>query len=103
VCVSVLHNLIGLVLGYWLARLLGLDESAARTLALEVGIQNGAMASGLASEMSRLGTVGLAPAVFSPWQNVSGSILANYWRKGPPASPRTKTAEDWEQPPAVDQ
>ena len=26
VCVSVLHNLIGLVLGYWLARLLGLDE-----------------------------------------------------------------------------
>jgi BASS family bile acid:Na+ symporter len=84
ICVSVLHNLIGLVLGYSLARLLGLDERAARTLALEVGIQNGAMASGLASEMSRLGTVGLAPAVFSPWQNVSGSILANYWRKRPP-------------------
>ena len=52
-------------------------------MALEVGIQNGAMASGLASEMSKLGTVGLAPAVFSPWQNVSGSILANYWRKRP--------------------
>jgi BASS family bile acid:Na+ symporter len=84
ICVSVLHNLIGLVLGYSLARLLGLDERAARTLALEVGIQNGAMASGLASEMSRLGTVGLAPAVFSPWQNVSGSILANYWRRRPP-------------------
>jgi BASS family bile acid:Na+ symporter len=84
ICVSVLHNLIGLVLGYWLARLLGLDERAARTLAMEVGIQNGAMASGLASEMSRLGTVGLAPAVFSPWQNVSGSVLANYWRKRPP-------------------
>jgi bile acid:Na+ symporter, BASS family len=83
VCVSVLHNLIGLVLGYWLARAFGLDEKAARTVALEVGIQNGAMASGLASEMSRLGTVGLAPAVFSPWQNVSGSILANYWRKRP--------------------
>ncbi len=83
ICVSVLHNLIGLVLGYWLARACGLDEQAARTVALEVGIQNGAMASGLASEMSKLGTVGLAPAVFSPWQNVSGSILANYWRKRP--------------------
>lgn len=83
ICVSVLHNLIGLVLGYWLARACGLDEKAARTVALEVGIQNGAMASGLASEMSKLGTVGLAPAVFSPWQNVSGSILANYWRKRP--------------------
>lgn len=86
ICVSVLHNLIGLVLGYWLARACGLDEKAARTVALEVGIQNGAMASGLASEMSKLGTVGLAPAVFSPWQNISGSILANYWRKRPPKS-----------------
>lgn len=93
VCVSVLHNLIGLTLGYWLARALGLDERAARTLALEVGIQNGAMASGLASEMSRLGTVGLAPAVFSPWQNVSGSILANYWRKRPPADEQSPTDE----------
>ncbi|MGD9633588.1 MAG: bile acid:sodium symporter family protein [Pirellulales bacterium] len=93
ICVSILHNLIGLVLGYSLARLLGLDERAARTLALEVGIQNGAMASGLASEMSRLGTVGLAPAVFSPWQNVSGSILANYWRKRPPADDPQSTED----------
>jgi BASS family bile acid:Na+ symporter len=28
-----------------------------------------------------LGTVGLPAAVFSPWMNISGSILANYWRK----------------------
>jgi len=28
-----------------------------------------------------LGTVGLAAAVFSPWMNISGSILANYWRR----------------------
>jgi BASS family bile acid:Na+ symporter len=27
--------------------------------------------------------VGLAAAVFSPWMNISGSILANYWRKRP--------------------
>ena len=31
--------------------------------------------------MGKLGTVGLAAAVFSPWMNISGSILANYWRK----------------------
>jgi bile acid:Na+ symporter, BASS family len=30
-----------------------------------------------------LGTVGLPAAVFSPWMNISGSILANYWRKRP--------------------
>jgi len=30
-----------------------------------------------------LGTVGLPATVFSPWMNISGSILANYWRKRP--------------------
>jgi bile acid:Na+ symporter, BASS family len=28
-----------------------------------------------------LGTLGLAATVFSPWMNISGSILANYWRR----------------------
>jgi len=41
------------------------------------------MASGLAGSMGKLGTVGLAAAVFSPWMNISGSILANYWRRKP--------------------
>jgi BASS family bile acid:Na+ symporter len=25
--------------------------------------------------------VGLAAAVFIPWMNISGSLLANYWRR----------------------
>ena len=41
------------------------------------------MASGIAGSMGKLGTVGLPAAVFSPWMNISGSILANYWRKHP--------------------
>ncbi|GAB3653794.1 hypothetical protein GCM10028791_24120 [Echinicola sediminis] len=78
---SVIHNGLGYFFGYWLSRLLGLDVPSARSMALEVGLQNGGMASGLAGSMGKLGTVGLAPAVFSPWMNISGSILANYWRK----------------------
>jgi BASS family bile acid:Na+ symporter len=35
--------------------------------------------------MGKLGTIGLAAAIFSPWMNVSGSILANYWHKRPVA------------------
>ena len=54
-----------------------------RTVALEVGLQNGGMASGLAGAMGKLGTVGLAAAIFSPWMNVSGSILANCSRRSP--------------------
>jgi BASS family bile acid:Na+ symporter len=39
------------------------------------------MASSLAGTLGKLGTVGLAAAVFSSWMNISGSILANYWRR----------------------
>jgi BASS family bile acid:Na+ symporter len=78
---SVLHNGAGYFFGYWLSRLSGLDKKSSQTIAFEVGLQNGGMASGLAGSMGKLATVGLASAVFSPWMNVSGSLLANYWRK----------------------
>jgi len=80
---SVMHNAAGYFFGYWLSRLFKLDKNSARTVAFEVGLQNGGMASGLAGGMGKLGTVGLPAAVFSPWMNISGSILANYWRKRP--------------------
>jgi bile acid:Na+ symporter, BASS family len=80
---SIIHNAAGYFFGYWFSRLLGMDKNSSRTIAFEVGLQNGGMASGLAGSMGKLGTVGLAAAVFSPWMNISGSILANYWRKKP--------------------
>ena len=80
---SVIHNAAGYFFGYWLSRLFGMDKNASRTIAFEVGLQNGGMASGIAGSMGKLGTVGLAPAVFSPWMNISGSLLANYWRRRP--------------------
>jgi BASS family bile acid:Na+ symporter len=80
---SVIHNGAGYFFGYWLSRLFKLDKNSARTIAFEVGLQNGGMASGLAGTMGKLATVGLAAAVFSPWMNISGSILANYWRRRP--------------------
>src|SRR5262249_19801560 len=80
---SVLHNAAGYFFGYWLSRAAGLDKNSARSVAFEVGLQNGGMASGLAGAMGKLGTVGLAPAIFSPWMNISGSVLANYWHKHP--------------------
>ncbi|ATC63351.1 bile acid:sodium symporter [Nibricoccus aquaticus] len=88
--VAVLHNTFGYVLGYSLAWLARLDRASRRTVAIEVGLQNGGMASGLAASMGKLATVGLAAAVFSPWMNISGSLLANFWRRRP-VSPDAKS------------
>jgi BASS family bile acid:Na+ symporter len=80
---AALHNTFGYIFAYWLARLCRLDIASCRTVAFEVGLQNGAMASGIANSLGKLGTMGLAAAIFSPWMNVTGSILANYWSKRP--------------------
>jgi BASS family bile acid:Na+ symporter len=80
---AAMHNAAGYGFGYWLSRAAGLDKNSARSVAFEVGLQNGGMASGIAGAMGKLGTMGLAAAIFSPWMNVSGSVLANYWRKRP--------------------
>lgn len=79
----ILHNTAGYFLGYWGSRLAGLDQKSARTVAFEVGMQNAGLASGIALEMGRVATMGLAPAVFGPMMNISGSSLATWWRGKP--------------------
>lgn len=80
---SILHNLSGYTLGYTLSWLVGMPEKDRRTIAFEVGMQNGGLASGLALQMGKIATVGLAPAIFGPLMNITGSVLANWWRGKP--------------------
>lgn len=79
----VVHNLFGYLFGYWAARLFKMSEGDARTISIEVGMQNGGLASGIAYSLGKISTMGLAPAVFGPLMNISGSILASYWNKRP--------------------
>lgn len=74
-----LHNVAGFFLGYWSARLLRFRERDCRTIALEVGMQNAGLATGLALTMGKIATVGLAPAIFGPVMNINGSCLASWW------------------------
>jgi BASS family bile acid:Na+ symporter len=80
---SVLHNLSGYLLGYSVSWLSGMPEKDRRTVAFEVGMQNGGLASGLALQMGKIATVGLAPAIFGPLMNITGSVLASWWRGKP--------------------
>ena len=79
-----IHNLFGYSLGYGFAKLFKMPEQDARTIAIEVGMQNGGLASGIANSLGKIATMGLAPAVFGPLMNITGSILASYWHKKPP-------------------
>ncbi len=74
-----IHNMFGYFLGYWSGRLLKMPEADCRTVALEVGMQNAGLASGIAKEMGKIATIGLAAVVFGPLMNVTGSVLASWW------------------------
>lgn len=73
-----MHNLSGLFLGYTIARRLGYDTLVARTLAIEVGMQNSGLAVALA--LKNFAAIAALPgALFSIWHNISGSIFAACW------------------------
>jgi len=86
---TILHNVLGYFMGYWSARLLRFHERDCRTIALEVGMQNAGLASGLALAMGKLATAGLAPAIFGPVMNISGSSLASWWHNHPPPAEKS--------------
>lgn len=87
------HNLCGYFLGYWSGRLFKMSERDCRTMAIEVGMQNGGLASALAKEMGKIATVGLAPAIFGPLMNVTGSLLASWWHRKPPGGVQEEPVE----------
>jgi BASS family bile acid:Na+ symporter len=86
-----IHNVAGYTLGYWLSRGIGFREKDCRTISLEVGMQNGGLASGLALLMGGLATIGLAPAIFGPLMNITGSALSTWWHRHIP--PEDRAAE----------
>lgn len=79
-----LHNGLGYLLGYGGSRLAGLNEVDSRTIAIEVGLQNGGMAANLATNILKNANAAIAPAIFAPVMNITGSLLATWWSQHPP-------------------
>ena len=77
----IVHNFLGLVLGYFGARAAGLGERECRTIAIEVGLQNSGMAAALALEVLKSELASIPGVVYSSWHNITGAILASYWRR----------------------
>jgi BASS family bile acid:Na+ symporter len=78
-----LHNGLGLALGYAVAKACRLDVSGRRAVSIEVGMQNSGLAAALAT-VHFSPVAALPAAIFSVWHNVSGSALAGYWSRRDP-------------------
>ena len=84
IAVVICHNLLGYLFGYlYLAGRVGRgSDKAARTTAIEIGMQNSALAATLATKhFAATPETALPAAVFSVWHNLSGAILAVFFRR----------------------
>ena len=81
VAAVIAHNALGLFLGYWGARLFRCNEIDCRTIAIEVGMQNSGMASGLALSVLKSKLASIPGVVYSSWHNITGAILASWWSR----------------------
>ncbi len=80
IVLAIVHNTIGLSLGYGLAWGARLPVAARRTIAIEVGMQNSGLGMALASQHFAGTAASVPSAVFSVLHNISGSALASWWR-----------------------
>lgn len=89
-CIVVLHNLLGLGAGYLMAKIFGWNLAKCKTLSIEVGMQNSGLGAALATAF--FSPVSAVPsALFSVWHNISGPILATYFR-GKEENPESEQA-----------
>jgi BASS family bile acid:Na+ symporter len=79
ILIVLVHNLSGYFFGYQISKWMGINEQDSRTIAFEVGLQNAGLASGIAAKMGYIATMGLVPGIFGSMQNVTASVLANWW------------------------
>lgn len=76
----ILHNMLGIMSGYFCSKLLKFPKDVRKTIAIEVGMQN----SGLGVSLSLIHftkIVALPSALFSLWHNISAIVLINLWTK----------------------
>ena len=80
ISVVLIHNILGFLLGYAFGVLVGLDKKLAKTLSIEVGLQNSGLSAVLAIKyFSKIAAV--PSAIFSLSQNLLGVIISLFFRR----------------------
>ncbi|MBM7608638.1 BASS family bile acid:Na+ symporter [Lysinibacillus composti] len=76
--IVILHNGLGYLFGFLIAKVFKLNYEDQKAVSIEVGMQNSGLGAQLA--IAHFDPVSAVPsAIFSFWHNISGPILATYW------------------------
>ena len=76
--IVILHNGLGYLFGFLVAKVTKLSYDDQKAVSIEVGMQNSGLGAQLAT--AHFDPVSAVPsAIFSFWHNISGPILATYW------------------------
>lgn len=82
VCIVVLHNLLGFLLGLIVGKALRLNRKKCTAISIEVGMQNSGLACSLAQQhFSSLALASVPGAIFSVWHNIAGAIMAKIFQR----------------------
>jgi BASS family bile acid:Na+ symporter len=80
--IGIFHNIVALLLGFYVAKLFSLSFQNQKTLAIETGIQNSGLGLLLIfSFFNGLGGMAILAAFWGIWHIISGLLLATYWSK----------------------
>lgn len=82
IVIVMLHNILGLLTGYTIGRVLGLSHKKCTAISIEVGMQNSGLASSLANIHFAAYPMATIPgAIFSVWHNLSGAMAAKVFAR----------------------
>ena len=83
IVVVMLHNVLGLTVGYLVGRVLRLTRPKCVALSIEVGMQNSGLASSLAVlHFAAFPLATIPGAVFSVWHHICGALAARFFQNG---------------------
>ncbi|NLA49822.1 MAG: bile acid:sodium symporter family protein, partial [Bacteroidales bacterium] len=88
------HNTLGYILAWISSKIFRFNEADTRAIVIEVGLKNGGLAVGLATDVLKSAAAALAPLIFGTWMNISASTLATFWAQSDPDKKKSRTQSD---------
>lgn len=80
ISVVILHNMLGLLLGLLIGKVLKLGSKKSTAISIEVGMQNSGLACSLANIHFAAYPLAVIPgAIFSVWHNLSGALISKVY------------------------